>query len=145
MVTGMRGLCNGLGPAMFGLIFYLFHVDLNEEHNGDLDALQLTNNSSVPYVEPVRPFVPGPPFVFGSLLVVCALLVAVFIPDGETIGPSLRTPSRRHSGKSCARLRVARSCAVLCCVVFSFAQAFWSVSRIACCVVVCRYIVMTSW
>lgn len=30
MVTGMRGLCNGLGPAMFGLIFYMFHVDLNE-------------------------------------------------------------------------------------------------------------------
>lgn len=30
MVTGMRGLCNGLGPAMFGVIFYLFHVDLNE-------------------------------------------------------------------------------------------------------------------
>lgn len=29
MVTGMRGLCNGLGPAMFGIIFYLFHVDLN--------------------------------------------------------------------------------------------------------------------
>lgn len=23
MVTGMRGLCNGLGPAMFGIIFYL--------------------------------------------------------------------------------------------------------------------------
>lgn len=31
MVTGMRGLCNGLGPAVFGIIFYLFHVDLNEE------------------------------------------------------------------------------------------------------------------
>lgn len=29
MVTGMRGLCNGLGPAMFGVIFYIFHVDLN--------------------------------------------------------------------------------------------------------------------
>ena len=31
MVTGIRGLCNGLGPAMYGLIFYLFHVDLNEQ------------------------------------------------------------------------------------------------------------------
>ena len=31
MITGIRGLCNGLGPAMFGLIFYLFHVDLNEK------------------------------------------------------------------------------------------------------------------
>ena len=33
MVTGMRGLCNGLGPAMFGLIFYIFHVDLNEDND----------------------------------------------------------------------------------------------------------------
>lgn len=33
MVTGMRGLCNGLGPAMFGIIFYMFHVDLNEGDN----------------------------------------------------------------------------------------------------------------
>jgi hypothetical protein len=31
MVTGMRGLCNGLGPAMFSIIFYLFQVDLNED------------------------------------------------------------------------------------------------------------------
>lgn len=31
MVTGMRGLCNGLGPAMFGVIFSLFHVDLNDD------------------------------------------------------------------------------------------------------------------
>merc|ERR1719412_2689405 len=30
MITGMRGLCNGLGPAMFGLIFSLFHIELNE-------------------------------------------------------------------------------------------------------------------
>ncbi|KAA0191962.1 hypothetical protein HAZT_HAZT004811 [Hyalella azteca] len=30
IVTGMRGLCSGLGPAMFGVIFYLFHVDLSE-------------------------------------------------------------------------------------------------------------------
>lgn len=31
MVTGMRGLCNGLGPAMFGIVFYMFHVDLTDE------------------------------------------------------------------------------------------------------------------
>ena len=31
MITGMRGLCNGLGPAVFGIIFYLFHVDLNQQ------------------------------------------------------------------------------------------------------------------
>merc|ERR1719462_298879 len=31
IITGMRGLCNGLGPAMFGLVFSLFHVDLSEK------------------------------------------------------------------------------------------------------------------
>ena len=35
MVTGIRGLCNGLGPAMYGVIFYLFHVDLNEKDAKD--------------------------------------------------------------------------------------------------------------
>ena len=29
VITGIRGLCNGLGPALFGFIFFLFHVDLN--------------------------------------------------------------------------------------------------------------------
>lgn len=28
-------MCNGLGPALFGFIFYLFHVDLNENNDGD--------------------------------------------------------------------------------------------------------------
>ena len=32
MITGVRGLCNGLGPALYGLIFYLFHVDLNDKN-----------------------------------------------------------------------------------------------------------------
>uniref|UniRef100_A0A915JEV2 Uncharacterized protein n=1 Tax=Romanomermis culicivorax TaxID=13658 RepID=A0A915JEV2_ROMCU len=31
IVTGIRGLCQGLGPALFGFIFYLFNVDLNTE------------------------------------------------------------------------------------------------------------------
>jgi hypothetical protein len=48
--------------------------------------------------------VPGPPFVFGAFLVICALLVAVFIPDGTTLGTNLRTSSRRQSGKSVLRL-----------------------------------------
>ena len=27
---GVRGLCNGLGPALFGLMFYLFGIDVTE-------------------------------------------------------------------------------------------------------------------
>jgi len=34
--------------------------------------------------------IPGPPFVFGSLLVMCALLVSVFIPENVSIGTDLR-------------------------------------------------------
>lgn len=30
MITGIRGLCNGLGPALYGFIFYIFHVELSE-------------------------------------------------------------------------------------------------------------------
>ena len=40
MINGMRGLCNGLGPAMYGLIFSLFHVDLNEQNDVDDNMTQ---------------------------------------------------------------------------------------------------------
>lgn len=42
--------------------------------------------------------IPGPPFVFGSLLVMCALLVSVFIPENIPIGTDLRLkqPGKYH-------------------------------------------------
>jgi hypothetical protein len=94
MITGMRGLCNGLGPAMFGLIFSLFNVNLNEQtaNNG--------NHSTNTDAEEQR-IVPGPPFVFGSLLVILAVLVAAFIPDNvsssSTSGSASATVERRVS------------------------------------------------
>ena len=36
---------------------------------------------------------PGPPFAFGAILVILALLVAVFIPDAQNHVP--RSPTRR--------------------------------------------------
>ena len=30
ILTGMRGLCNGLGPALFGLFFYFSNVQLQD-------------------------------------------------------------------------------------------------------------------
>ncbi|KAI8424709.1 hypothetical protein MSG28_006664 [Choristoneura fumiferana] len=81
MVTGVRGLCNGLGPAMFGVIFYLFHVDLNEEHAG----------AGTPPERAPRA-VPGPPFVLGALLVICALLVAAFLPEDGASASGRRSP-----------------------------------------------------
>ncbi len=38
ILTGMRGLCNGLGPALFGLLFWLFNVSLSEAQ-GNPDIL----------------------------------------------------------------------------------------------------------
>lgn len=104
MVTGMRGLCNGLGPAMFGVIFYLFNVDLNDDSqnvNSNInysdikltltnvsDGVQLHNHNNNELVMGqdhennfLTQFMPGPPFVFGSLMVVVAILVAVFIKE----------------------------------------------------------------
>ena len=46
-MTGIRGLCNGLGPALFGFIFYLFHVDLNETTDADKSVTQSKINQSL--------------------------------------------------------------------------------------------------
>ncbi|XP_036220275.2 hippocampus abundant transcript 1 protein isoform X1 [Bactrocera oleae] len=75
MVTGMRGLCNGLGPALFGVIFYLFNVDLNDDMLGKPDGP--VQNDSNKYTE----LIPGPPFAIGALMVILAILVALYIPD----------------------------------------------------------------
>ncbi|XP_022218167.2 hippocampus abundant transcript 1 protein isoform X3 [Drosophila obscura] len=80
MITGMRGLCNGLGPAVFGVIFYLFNVDLNDDHE---NPARTRGSSSETNVEKISHHVPGPPFLFGALCVVCAIVVAAFIPEGQ--------------------------------------------------------------
>lgn len=38
MITGIRGLCNGLGPALYGFVFYLFHVELTDTDNSEKSA-----------------------------------------------------------------------------------------------------------
>ena len=103
MVTGIRGLCNGLGPAMYGLIFYLFHVDLNEKevakqesgnsteyHTMDVRSSAHNTDIACSLFQLVTSLVPGPPFVFGALLVILAILVAAFIPDNPPHGGSFR-------------------------------------------------------
>merc|ERR1712042_75126 len=87
LVTGIRGLCNGLGPAMYGLIFYLFHVDLNEKETAKHSH---ANSTEFHTIDLVTSLVPGPPFVFGALLVILAILVAAFIPDNPLVGGSFR-------------------------------------------------------
>uniref|UniRef100_A0A3B3DB42 Si:ch211-87m7.2 n=1 Tax=Oryzias melastigma TaxID=30732 RepID=A0A3B3DB42_ORYME len=93
MITGIRGLCNGLGPALYGFIFFLFNVELSE-----LPCLLLVNDLSVPQ----RSVIPGPPFLFGACAVLLALLVAVFIPtqrqledDEETLKSTSTSSAHR--------------------------------------------------
>ena len=93
MITGMRGLCNGLGPAMYGLIFSLFHIELNEptESSNAAAAQPAAANVTLEPSDLMSDIVPGPPFVFGALLVILALMVAAFIPDAPN-------PDRGGSG-----------------------------------------------
>lgn len=45
MITGIRGLCNGLGPALYGFVFYLFHVELTDTDPSEKGA---TSNMANP-------------------------------------------------------------------------------------------------
>ncbi|XP_076020176.1 hippocampus abundant transcript 1 protein-like [Genypterus blacodes] len=78
MVTGIRGLCNGLGPALYGFIFFLFNVELNtmDPIQGDYSIDPIPVNSPTE-----RALIPGPPFLLGACTVVVAFLVALFIPE----------------------------------------------------------------
>nr|CAG4640716.1 EOG090X033O [Eulimnadia texana] len=95
MITGVRGLCNGLGPAVYGLIFYLFHVDLNDKES-QLNSADVPRHTNATSHDDHQNVLPGPPFVFGSLLVVSAILVAFFIPEGP-LGSHLKSNQRRSS------------------------------------------------
>ena len=123
MITGIRGLCNGLGPALFGIIFSLFHVDLSHvglshpvtgvahgsfnrsTNNPQLNAAHFNSSLSLNS----STVIPGPPFVFGSLLVFLAMLVTAFIPqliqykskfNTEILGFGDSSGSKRPSGPS---------------------------------------------
>lgn len=108
LITGVRGLCNGLGPALFGFTFDLFDVDLSDGTGKGLNLVHtvtgvdthaaggthslISNSSSLIHavasntslapelLVPSLPLIPGPPFVLGSLMVLLAMLVTSLIP-----------------------------------------------------------------
>ncbi|KAG7229084.1 hypothetical protein INR49_013203 [Caranx melampygus] len=91
MITGIRGLCNGLGPALYGFVFYLFHVELSDTDGSGKGAKP---NMANPTDESA--IIPGPPFLFGACSVLLSLLVALFIP--EHTGPGMRPGAyKKHS------------------------------------------------
>jgi len=69
IITGIRGLCQGLGPAIYGLLFHLFRVPLDDV------------NGSSPQNEPIiaTEVMPGPPFIFAAIFVMCSILVVMVI------------------------------------------------------------------
>lgn len=91
MVTGVRGLCNGLGPAVYGVIFYIFNVKVDEgamnlSHPEPSEGDLVNSEPKLdPVAEPDLPLVdsnilPGPPFLFGACSVVLALMIAALLP-----------------------------------------------------------------
>jgi hypothetical protein len=90
MVNGVRGLCNGLGPALFGFIFYLFNVNLNQA------VLPLSTTISTPsnrttirinektiHSSMLSRDVPGPPFLFGAFLATIGLMFCLLLPNSK--------------------------------------------------------------
>ncbi|KXJ19279.1 hippocampus abundant transcript 1 protein [Exaiptasia diaphana] len=93
IITGIRGLCNGIGPALFGFTFYLFHVNLD-----DMPTTPPTIQTNHTMME--DPFsknmVVGAPFLFGAGSVILALLLAFFIPDNASLSGNSRSPTRKE-------------------------------------------------
>ncbi|XP_051852660.1 hippocampus abundant transcript-like protein 1 [Antechinus flavipes] len=87
IITGIRGLCNGLGPALYGFIFFLFNVELTE-----MESVQSSKESTVQDSDSKGAIIPGPPFLFGAIAVLLAFLVALFIP-----GHSKASSNRKHN------------------------------------------------
>lgn len=83
MVTGIRGLCNGIGPALYGFIFWIFRVSLNEtnnnNHNNNPSSSSEASTTKNTYAS--THLLPGPPFLFGAVLALIAMFVTYMIPS----------------------------------------------------------------
>ncbi|CEF71098.1 Tetracycline resistance protein, TetA/multidrug resistance protein MdtG family and Major facilitator superfamily and Major facilitator superfamily domain, general substrate transporter and Major facilitator superfamily domain-containing protein [Strongyloides ratti] len=99
LINGLRGLCSGIGPVLFGFIFQLFNFDVHS----DIDSSITINGAKFPppniRVNPLAIHVlspnknitddekssqflrvmPGPPFALGSILVFIAFFFLVAI------------------------------------------------------------------
>lgn len=71
MITGVRSLCNGLGPALFGVLFQLADTRIHEDQGGSRTG-----------------DFPGLPFLIGAVLVVFALGVNMSINPADSELPA---------------------------------------------------------
>ncbi|CAI5441933.1 unnamed protein product [Caenorhabditis angaria] len=117
VITGIRGLCSGFGPALFGFVFYLFDVDLEDEKSVGLPAA-LGRKSNEKILSPSRnestwveraafdwQFIPGPPFLIGAVMVLFALLINSALPQTPGFSKYFRkSPSHSRQSSDTARL-----------------------------------------
>ncbi|CAD5217410.1 unnamed protein product [Bursaphelenchus xylophilus] len=103
VMTGIRGLCQGFGPAMFGFFFYMFDMDLSADGDEPTGHIGVGPQFPMPHIrlqpfetkiispsknetiveqklDQIHNFIPGPPFLFGALLVFMALMVNINMP-----------------------------------------------------------------
>ena len=96
IVAGVRGLCSGLGPALFGFSFYLFDIQLKFEEpvdgmngsakgaaHGQLNGPPAAGSSQelTQVASADNDYIPGPAFAIGAILVVFSLFSATLIPE----------------------------------------------------------------
>uniref|UniRef100_A0A914E1B9 Major facilitator superfamily (MFS) profile domain-containing protein n=1 Tax=Acrobeloides nanus TaxID=290746 RepID=A0A914E1B9_9BILA len=115
VLTGIRGLCQGFGPALFGFIFYMFNMDLSldKDETGHIGVgpqfpmpnirMQPFNNKiiapsrNITVQEEIPIFntrlIPGPPFLVGALMVFLAILVNLSLPSSISGKKLLRRAS----------------------------------------------------
>ncbi|UXI23119.1 Sars1 allergen SMIPP-C [Sarcoptes scabiei] len=129
IITGIRGLCNGLGPFFFGLIFNLFNVNLlrTQSDTSDFDSssgilssvaqsqpilhisppinqnrsllINFINSTTNQYFHSTtEQIIPGPPFLFGALFVLSAILVMAFVPELIQLPPQCSSEENYISG-----------------------------------------------
>ncbi|KAI6223180.1 Hippocampus abundant transcript 1 protein [Aphelenchoides besseyi] len=121
VLTGIRGLCMGFGPAVFGFIFYLFDMDLSADHDetGHIGVgpqfpmphirlqpfgnpvISPNRNHTTPsdHITTLNHLIPGPPFLFGALLVFIALMVNLSMPSSmKEFRKQLRRSSSSGTG-----------------------------------------------
>lgn len=106
VITGVRGLCNGIGPALYGLIFWYFKIDLDDKKLGDNKIIAISAKSNFTlsgklpdlHVQPSYDnSFPGPPFMLGSILVLVAIAVTYFLPSNDEIYTRRRSALSRYS------------------------------------------------
>ncbi|XP_075241128.1 hippocampus abundant transcript 1 protein-like [Convolutriloba macropyga] len=121
IVAGVRGLCSGLGPALFGFSFYLFDIQLkfDEQTDGGVPAAPPGAIKGQP-ADPKNPtddatddvdyFIPGPAFAIGAILVIFSLFSATLIPENfSKTNKSSQSPSILPKTKCSIKNKTAKA------------------------------------